>query len=149
MWSVDRESLRTIERKLGAEAKLELRYKSDQAVEWTASRDGKDLTTLLDPAQTNFMLGVLEGLKVTRWLSPDDESAASALADPSLTFTVIEEGTDDADRFSGLVARAMILAPATSGANPGFYNGRLNSDMNPFLLDRETYNKLATELMEK
>ena len=34
MWSVDRESLRTIERKLGAEAKLELRYKSDQAVEW-------------------------------------------------------------------------------------------------------------------
>lgn len=149
LWSIDRTNLMAIERRTANEATLELHYKSDQADEWTASRDGKDLTAVLDPVRANYMLGILEGLKVTRWLSPDDASARAALENPSLTFKVIEKGTDDNDAFTGLISREIILAPATLGANPGFYYGRLNSDTNPFLLDRETYGKLATDVMEK
>jgi Domain of unknown function (DUF4340) len=40
-------------------------------------------------------------------------------------------------------------ATATPGANPGFYYGRLGMDANPFLLDRDTYDKLVTEVLEK
>ena len=43
----------------------------------------------------------------------------------------------------------MILAPSTPGANPGFYYGRAGSDPHPFLLDRDTYDKLATDLFDK
>ena len=117
--------------------------------QWTATADSRDLTPLLIPERANFLLGILEGLKVTRWLSPDDESATAALARPSLVFKIIENTTDDAGEISGRVTREVILAPATTGANPGFYYGRLGSDANPFLLDRETYGKLAVGLLEE
>ncbi|HEX7260418.1 MAG TPA: hypothetical protein VF258_01260, partial [Luteolibacter sp.] len=109
----------------------------------------KNLTANLNPAHANYMLDALEGLKVTRWLSPEDASAKQALLNPSLAFKVIEKGTDDLGDFKGLITREVILAPATSGANPGFYYGRLVSDTHPFMLDRDTYGKLATELLEK
>ena len=95
------------------------------------------------------MLGILEGLKVNRWLSPDDESAAKALLNPTLTFKVIEKTTNDTGDFTGLVSREITLAPGSAGANPAFYYGRLKSDAHPFLLDRDTYGKLATDLFEK
>ena len=148
LWSIDRLNLLAIGRKSGAEPPLSLLYDFNSE-QWTATADSRDLTPLLIPERANFLLGILEGLKVTRWLSPDDESAAAALARPSLVFKIIENTTDDAGEISGRVTREVILAPATIGANPGFYYGRLGSDMNPFLLDRETYGKLAVGLLEE
>ena len=148
LWSVDRLNLMAIERTTGNGVPLMLRYNFNKE-EWTASRGGKDLTPALDPARANYMLGILEGLKVTRWLSPEDESAAAALANPTLALKVVEKGTDDMGDFTGLITREVILAPNTTGTNPGFYYGRLSSDTHPFLLDRDTYGKLATELLEK
>ncbi len=148
LWSLDRVNLMAIERKFGAGLPLMLRYDFNKE-EWTASRDNKDITPSLDPARANFMLGILEGLKVNRWLSPDDESAAKALLSPTLTFKVVEKTTNDLGDFTGLVSREITLAPGSAGANPAFYYGRLNSDAHPFLLDRDSYSKLATDLFEK
>ena len=148
LWSIDRLNLLAIGRKSGAEPPLSLLYDFNSE-QWTATADSRDLTPLLIPERANFLLGILEGLKVTRWLSPDDESATAALARPSLVFKIIENTTDDAGEISGRVTREVTLAPATTGANPGFYYGRLGSDVNPFLLDRETYGKLAVGLLEE
>jgi hypothetical protein len=147
LWSVDRLNLMAIERTLGTEPPLELRY-SFHDEQWTAGIDGNDVTAQLEPARANFLLGVIEGLKVTRWLSPDDASAANALDAPSLIFRIIEKGTDDMGDFKGLITREAFFAPGAAGPNPAFYYGRLSTDTHPFLLDRETYNKLTTELLE-
>lgn len=148
LWSLDRVNLMAIERKSAAEAPLMLRYVFNPEG-WTASRAEKDVTASLDPARANYMLGILEGLKVSRWLSPDDESAAKALLNPTLAFKVIEKATNDTGDFTGLVSREIVLAPGTTGATPAFYYGRLGDGTNPFMLDRDTYGKLATDLFEK
>ncbi len=149
LWSVDRSNLMRIERKTGNEPPLALSYDFDKPDSWSVSLSDKDLTSFLNPTRADFMLGVLEGLKVTRWLAPDDASATTALLSPALVFKVIEKGRNEVGDFAGLITREVILAPATTKANPLFYYGRLGSDSHPFLLDRDTYLKLATDLLEK
>jgi hypothetical protein len=148
LWSLERPNLMAIERTLDSEPPLMLRYDFNQE-EWTAKRAETNLTSTLDPARANYLLGILEGLKVNRWLATDDASALAALEKPSLVLKVIEKSTDNMGDFTGLISREITLAPASAGALPGFYYGRLNSDENPFLLDRDTYLKLATEVFEK
>jgi hypothetical protein len=92
------------------------------------------------------MLGHLEGLKVSRWLATDDEGALKALAAPTLTFSVIEKTLNDQGDFTGISNRSVFLAPASPGANPGFYYGRLSTEAHPFLLSADSYQKLAVEL---
>ncbi len=148
LWSLDKLNLKAIEITKGAEPPLLLRYKfADET--WEASRDAKNLTAEIDPARANYILGILEGLKVSRWLSPTDEAATNALAAPVLSFTVMENVTDDMGDFKKAVFRTIRLAPNTPGPNPGFYYGRLDSDPNPFLLDRDTFSKLATDVLDK
>jgi hypothetical protein len=148
LWSLDRVNLMQIDRTILPDRTLTLRY--DFAVEqWTATQAGQNITATLDPTRANFMLGTLEGLKVTRWLATDDESANKALLTPTLAFKIFEKSTNDLGDFTGITTRDLILAPSTPGANPGFYYGRAGSDPHPFLLDRDTYDKLATELFDK
>jgi hypothetical protein len=136
-----------IDRTRATEAPLELRYTFNPE-QWTARRAGDDLSASLDPTRANFMLSILEGLKVTRWLSPTDEAADTALATPSLRFKIVEKATNDLGDFTGLITREVHFAPGSSGPNPGFYYGRASSDSHPFLLDRDTYTKLALEILE-
>jgi hypothetical protein len=148
LWSVDRVNLIAIERKSAADSPLTLKYKFiDES--WQAERDGRDLSGTLDPARANFMLSVLEGLKVARWLAPADEPSAAALANPSLTITVVEKTYDDDGEFTGLANRKIAFAPSAKGNQPAFYFGRLSTETHPFLISRETYQKLAGELFEK
>lgn len=156
LWSIDRVNLKAIGRRENSQNPIMLFYQFDQD-EWTAAKVnldggsatlGEDITDAIDPARANFLLGVLEGLKVTRWLSPDDESANLALLKPSLEFKVVEDTTDEMGDVTGRSTREVALAPATAGENPLFYYGRMGADQHPFLLDRETYGKLATELLE-
>lgn len=148
LWSVDRVNLMAIERQIDAQPALMLRYNFNQEA-WTASCQDRDLSTSLDAARANYMLSTLEGLKVTRWLATDDESAINALAKPSLTLKIVEKATNDQGDFTGLVTRELILAPASDTSNPGFYYGRVKLGDNPFLLDRETYRKIATEVFDE
>ena len=149
LWSIDRLNLMAIERKSDSESPLVLRYDFSKPDPWTASRDGVDITASLNPTRTSYMLDALEGLKATRWLTPDDPSALAALSNPSLTIKTVEKATDDMGDFSGIITRELYLAPGSNAAKPAFYYGRLASDNNPFLMDRETYEKLATVILEK
>ncbi len=148
LWSVDRSELLAIERKQGSESPLRLKY-TDNDEKWQAEHDGKDLTDDLDPARASYMLSVLEGLNVSHWLSPADEAAATALATPSLSLTVLEKSHDNQDNFTGLSNRTVIFAPVETGPYAGFYFGRLTTESQPFLLNRDTYQKLAASLFEK
>lgn len=148
LWSLDRNNLTAISRRSGNQPPLTLLYDGN-ADEWTANSNAKDLTAILIPARASFMLGVLEALKVTRWLSPEDESANEALLTPSLAFKIIENTTDDMFNVTGHSTLELRLAPGSTAQNPAFYYGRLGADGQPFLLDRDHYQQLATELLEK
>jgi hypothetical protein len=145
LWSVARVNLIGIRRAENESPPLDLKYQFNTEA-WQATRDGVDLTPKLDPARANFMLSVLEGLKVSRWLAKDDEKAAAALQKPSLTLTVTELTVDDEGETTGVMDRTINFAPADK---PGFYFGRLDKEPHPFLLDAETFGKLGVELLEK
>jgi hypothetical protein len=148
LWSLDRVNLIAIERKTSAAPALMLKYRFiDES--WQAESNGQDRSAALDPARANYMLSVLEGLKVSRWLDPADEAVSTALAEPSLTLTVIEKTVDTDGDFTGLINRTVTFAPAAPGDNPAFYYGRLSADNHPFLLNRNTYQKIAGDLFEK
>jgi hypothetical protein len=147
MWSVDRGNLLGIRHQRDAETPTVLKYK-DEDDSWEARRDNKDITAELDPARARYLLDQIEGLKVSRWLAPDDAEALAALKNPSLTLTVTEWKLDDQAERQGVIDRCVRFAPA-GGANPGFVYGALEGDPNPFLLDRETYQKIAIELFEQ
>ncbi len=159
VWSIDRTNLLAIERQAGSEKNSLLLHFDDHNDEWTAERlkvgpDNltkvpDDVTSSLDAGRANFLLGALEGLKVTRWLPPDEPTAMAALATPALTFTVSENRVDDDGEVVGKQTRRVLIAAASDAAKPAFYYGCLASDSQPFLLDRETYTKLATEVLEK
>ncbi len=148
LWSVNRVNLVAIERQPAAAPPITLKYKFiDES--WLAEVNGIDRSASIDPARAESMLSVLEGLKVSRWLAPSDEAAATALATPSLTLTVIEKSlTPDGD-FSGLTNRQLTFAPATTGLSPAFFFGRLTTESHPFLISRESYQALAADLFEK
>ena len=148
LWSLDRNNLTAISRKSGTQPPLTLLYDGN-ADEWIANSNAKDVTYMLIPTRASFVLGILEALRVTRWLSPEDESANTALLTPSLAFKIIENTTDDAFKITGQLTSELLLAPGSSATNPAFYYGRLGTDGQPFLLDRDHYEKLATELLEK
>jgi Domain of unknown function (DUF4340) len=148
LWSLDRYRLKSIERRSQDGPPLVLRYHfMDES--WQASSEGRNLDADLDPQRANYMLSVLEGLKVARWLAVGDEQAASALASPSLVFNVVEKSTaDEAD--SGVVSqRTLTLAPVRSGAFAGYYCGRIDSEPHPFLIDAGTHDKLAADLLDR
>lgn len=147
MWSVDRGNLLGIRHQRDAETPTVLKYK-DEDDSWEARRDDKDITAELDPARARYLLDQIEGLKVSRWLAPDDAEALAALKNPALTLTVTEWKLDDQAERQGVIDRCVRFAPA-GGANPGFVYGALEGDPNPFLLDRETYQKIAIELFEQ
>lgn len=148
IWSIDRTNLLAISRRVPNEPPLALLYDFNRE-QWTASKDATDVTSILNPSRANYLLGILEGLKVTRWLSPDDISAEQALLRPSLGFKILENTLDATGEQSGRATRELLLAPASAGPKPAFYYGRAGSDDQPFMLDSETYSKLATELLEQ
>ena len=72
-----------------------------------------------------------------------------ALANPSLSITVVEKTYDEDGEFTGIAKRTITFAPVTHGNQPAFYFGRLTTENHPFLVNRETYQKLAGGLLEK
>lgn len=147
LWSLSRVYLLAIERREGSDTPLELEY-NDGLESWKARRNGSDVSGSLDPVKANFMLGMLEGLRVTRWLATDDAGALASLATPSLSFKIREKTYNDQGDFTGFSDRTLTFAPAAPGAKPGFYYGRLNTEPHPFLLDSETYRRIAVPLTD-
>ena len=147
VWSIDRTNLLSIKLDRGEEPPTILKYNFDFE-SWQIERDGKDLSAALEPARANYLLSVIEGLNVSRWLSPDDEGAVTALKKPSLSITVTVFTVDDEFETTGVMDRVITLAPGGPGDNPGFYYGRLDGAENPFLIDSATYQKLSMDLLD-
>ncbi len=149
LWSVDRNQLFAITISQNAQEPLVLKYDFNED-SWAAAQAGRDITAALDPARATYLLGILEGLKITRWLAPDDDAANNALVAPVLSFTIVEKASDDFGAATGeLITRTVHLAPNVLIGKPNFYYGRVDSEANPFLLDLETFEKLSTDLMDR
>jgi hypothetical protein len=91
-------------------------------------------------------LSVLEDLKVSRWLAPNDENALNALRYPSLVIDVVEKKFDELGEFAGTGSRKLTLAPGESGGGSANYFGRMGSEANLFTIDAETYGRIAAEV---
>ena len=143
LWSVSRTDLVAIERRIRTRPPLLLRYEFlDES--WKAEQAGQDVTSELDPDRANFLLGAVENLQVDRWLGSDDEEANAALLDPAMTLAVAMKQVDGDGNFTGLARRELRVAPSP---DVRVFFGRVDSDPNPFLLDRETVLKLTVGVL--
>jgi hypothetical protein len=149
LWSLSRVDLLAIERTIPGQPKLTLRY--DFINEWgKATADGRDLSDAVNPAKANYLLDGLEGLEVTRWLSPVDAEAIAALAQPVLELVVEEREVDERGEGEGVVRRELQFAPVPGPTPTRLYYGRLVGDRYPFLIDAATFEKLSVDpLAEK
>jgi hypothetical protein len=145
LWSLDKVNLLAIQREAPGSSTLTLKYRFiDEA--WSGEIDGRDVSASVDPVKANYFLSVLEDLKVSRWLAPNDEAALNALRSPSLVIDVVEKKFDDLGDFVGTGSRKLTLAPSDSSARPSSYFGRMGSEANLFTIDAETYGKIAAEV---
>jgi hypothetical protein len=145
LWSLDKVNLLAIRREAMGAPALTLRYRFIDEV-WSGEIDGRDISATLDPVKANYLLSVLEDLKVSRWLAPNDEAAISSLRTPSLVIDVVEKKFDESGEFAGTESRKLTLAPGDSSNRPAIYFGRMGSEANLFTIDAETYGKIAAEV---
>lgn len=144
LWSVNGVDLKSITRIEGQSPPLRLGYDWDND-EWTAHSGETDVTENLDPAHANYLLDALENLQVTRWISPNDETAIKALAEPFLLFQVEMRTVDEFGDETGNVTRTLALGidPVTR-----IIYGKHSDDTVLFTLSVETSQKLAIPLLE-
>ncbi len=145
LWSLSKVDLTNLTRTETGSPPLELSY-NDLTEQWKASRSGEDVTSNLDPTRATFVLRALASLEVSRWLSPTDEEALAALANPTLTFQVTENTVDDFGDKVGTKSQTLTLAPDPK-TNTVF--GKISTDSSPFTLAPESYLKLAIPLLDE
>lgn len=145
VWSVSKVDLiRVIRFRAGAPAE-ELDYNwNDEA--WTAKRGGEDATPELIQTRANFLLNRLEGIECERWLAADDTAALSALAQPALRISVIENKVDDMGDEIGKMTRQIGFSPVPD--RPGYYYGIRLDDPHPFLITEDTVRSLAVPVFD-
>ena len=144
LWSIDKVNLLAIQRVIPGSSALTLKYRFiDEA--WSGEIGGRDVSATIDPVKANYFLSVLEDLRVSRWLAPDDEAATNALRAPSLVIDVVEKKFDELGEFSGTGSRKLTLAPSDASARPSSYYGRMGANL--FTIDAETYGKIAAEVI--
>jgi hypothetical protein len=147
LWSLSKVDLMAIERITNNGPPLLLRY-NDIDQSWKAQQDEKDVSANLVQTRANFMLDHMEGLETSRWLSKDDPDALAALASPVLVFDVVEKEVDDFSELKGIKRRRLEFAPVSSDPGSSSYYGRMSTEPNLFLIDRDSYLKLSLGLME-
>ncbi len=148
VWSLNRVDLTDIVLKKPDQQPLLLKYTFNPEG-WKASQAGEDLSPQLIPSRANFMLANLEGLKAQRWLASDDAEANAALASPQLTITAMEKTVDELGDENGFQIRTLRLAPVATGTEIGMVYGSLNTEPHPFIIDRDTYSRIITNLFEE
>lgn len=141
---VNRVNLLAIQRSLPQEPPLLLRYKFiDES--WTATTNGNDLTPQLDPARANFLVSSVESLEALQWLDVKHPEAVSALANPSMTFSITEKQLDENGEFSGIRETRLVIAPNPSNPDQCFA-AMPGSEPHPFLLSKSAVESLAIPL---
>jgi len=144
LWSLSRVDLTNLTRTETGSPPLELTY-NDLAEQWKANLSGGEVTSSLDPARAKFLLGILENLQVTRWLSTTDEAALAALETPALTFGLTENTFDDFGDKDGTREKSLILAVDPESKT---VYGKITGDPSPFTITPETFLKLSIPLLD-
>jgi len=144
LWSVSRVDLKTLVRREADSPPLKLDY-DFLGETWKAFQSDREVTANLDPVRADFLLGVLENLQVTRWLSPADEIAASALESPALTFELTENTVDEFGDPTGKKTQILTLSP--DPVTRQVY-GKLSDEPSFFSLTPEIFLKLSVPLLD-
>lgn len=153
VWSLSKVDLKSMTIQAKGKPLAALLYNDSNQI-FKANRGGVDATLDLDQPRARNFLDALVAVQANRWVSEDDEGAAAALADPTLTFTITSNKIDEKIDANGVTTieengeeiHVLSLAPAAAGSLNRFYYGRINTDPNPFVLDQETYIRLAVDL---
>tara|TARA_B110000037_G_scaffold140677_1_gene159099 strand:+ start:36930 stop:38813 length:1884 start_codon:yes stop_codon:yes gene_type:complete len=145
LWSLSKVDLTDLTRTETGSSPLELTY-NDLTETWKATQSEKEVTANLDPARAKFILGILENLQVSRWLSPNDKAATAALATPTLTFDIKENTVDDFGDKNGTKSQTLTLAPDPT-TDTVF--GKISTDSSPFTITPESYVKLSILLLDQ
>ncbi len=113
---------------------------------WKAKRGDNDVSANLDPLKANFLMGVIENMEVTEWLSEDDDEAIKALENPFLKFEIQQRLVDEFGDKTGEVTEVISIgASKTSGK----IFGKKSSENLYFSLSEETVLKLSIPLLDE
>ncbi|MCX8237353.1 MAG: DUF4340 domain-containing protein [Akkermansiaceae bacterium] len=148
LWNINRFEINGLIIKRAGEAALELSY-NFYSQEWSATKEGKDVTSLLNPHKAEKLLKKLTDISVQHWIGPIADNASFRLSDPALQISVLIEDIDEEGIEQGKVRRELRLSEVVEGQSNRLYYGKTNSDPNYFLLDAPTFQRLSVELLEK
>tara|TARA_B110000881_G_scaffold149576_1_gene132609 strand:- start:169 stop:2409 length:2241 start_codon:yes stop_codon:yes gene_type:complete len=148
LWNINRFEINGLIIKRAGEAALELSY-NFYSQEWSATKEGKNVTALLNPHKAEKLLKKLTDISVQHWIGPIADNASFRLSDPALQISVLIEDIDEEGIEQGKVRRELRLSEVVEGQSNRLYYGKTNSDPNYFLLDAPTFQRLSVELLEK
>jgi hypothetical protein len=145
IWSIPAVDLASFARTMEGRPPLTIEYNL-VADSWKAWENGIDRSSELATDRANRLVALLVDLEGETWLGPDDEAARKALAKPVLDFKLVVRGYDDKGEESGIVTRALQLAPASDRPDNLIFYGRVDRDPHAFILGIETVRRLAVDL---
>jgi hypothetical protein len=149
LWNVNRFEIKGLIIQKGNEAPLELTYNFYTQI-WTATKQGKDVTALLNPNKADKLLRKLTDIEVQYWIGGlAEDKAKFRLNDPSLQISVLIEDIDEDGIEQGMIQRKLRLSEVVKGQANGLFYGKTDSDPNHFLLDAATHQRLSVDLLEK
>jgi hypothetical protein len=148
LWSMSIVDLEGMTIRRAKKQALTLTY-DDLVEEWTARREGEDITSLLNIGKARTFIDFLEGLRVDRWLGPDHSAASLALQTPVYTLDIRSRLVNDLGDEIGAETRTLTVARVSVSANNQYYYGHLSGDPDYFLLDRYAAEWFAASLLEK
>lgn len=148
LWNINRFEINGLIIKKAGEPALELSY-NFYTQEWAATKEGRDVTALLNPHKAEKLLKKLTDINVQHWIGPIADNASFRLSDPRLKISVLIEDIDEDGIERGKIRRELRLTEVVDGQPNRLYFGKTDSDPNYFLLDAATVQRLAVELLEK
>lgn len=137
-------SLRGITIAAGAQPPLVLRYDTTTA-EWTGSRAGRDISSMIDRVRADALAHKLARLTVDDWAG-DRTAAYAALKEPWLTMVVTlgEPGTNEGPD-SEITLR---FAPTVKGQQTTFFYGQVEGDPDVFYISRAMLLEVLTSVFK-
>lgn len=143
--SFNRVDITSLKRQQNELEPLELGY-DVQRDKWVASQRGEDVTAKLDPLKAIFLMGVIEKLEVTSWLSDIDEEALAALESPLLKFEITQNLVNE---FGDVTGKEIEVISIGSNKSTGKVYGKKASEASYFILTNETLLKLSIPLLDE
>ncbi len=143
--SFNRVDITSLKRQQNELEPLELGY-DVQRDKWAAFQRGEDVTAKLDTMKASFLMGVIEKLEVTSWLSDIDEEALVALESPLLKFEITQNLVNE---FGDVTGKEIEIISIGVNKSNGKVYGKKASEASYFILTNETLLKLSIPLLDE